>query len=72
MAARRTRGSPPCPERNETSLDPSPRCFASPAVKAMHASVHASLWFNNTDHTGGSIWDSRHGQNYWQDVKAAG
>ncbi|WP_437626793.1 DUF6209 family protein [Sorangium sp. So ce1151] len=28
------------------------------------------LWFNNTDHTGGSSWDSRYGQNYWLDVKA--
>jgi hypothetical protein len=26
------------------------------------------LWFHNTDHTGGSAWDSRHGQNYWLDV----
>jgi len=30
------------------------------------------LWFNNTDHTGCSTWDSRYGQNYWLDVKAAG
>ncbi|WP_433933496.1 DUF6209 family protein [Sorangium cellulosum] len=30
------------------------------------------LWFNNTDHTGGSSWDSRYGQNYWLDVKTAG
>ncbi|WP_438005012.1 DUF6209 family protein [Sorangium sp. So ce321] len=30
------------------------------------------LWFNNTDHTGFSSWDSRYGQNYWLDVKAAG
>jgi len=26
------------------------------------------LWFHNTDHTGGSAWDSRYGQNYWLDV----
>lgn len=25
------------------------------------------LWFHNTDHTGGSAWDSRYGQNYWLD-----
>jgi Family of unknown function (DUF6209) len=29
------------------------------------------LWFNNTDHTGCSAWDSRYGQNYWLDVTAA-
>jgi hypothetical protein len=26
------------------------------------------LWFHNTDHTGGSAWDSRYCQNYWLDV----
>lgn len=26
------------------------------------------LWFHNTDHTGGSAWDSCYGQNYWLDV----
>lgn len=30
------------------------------------------VWFHNTDHTGCSAWDSRYGQNYWLDVKAAG
>ena len=30
------------------------------------------LWFHNTDHTGGSAWDSRYGQNYWLDVAAPG
>jgi hypothetical protein len=26
------------------------------------------VWFHNTDHTGGSAWDSRYGQNYRLDV----
>jgi hypothetical protein len=26
------------------------------------------LWFHNTDHTGGSAWDSRYCQNYWLEV----
>jgi hypothetical protein len=26
------------------------------------------LWFHNTDHTGGSAYDSRYGQNYWLNV----
>lgn len=26
------------------------------------------LWFHNTDHTGGSAWDSRYCQNYWLDL----
>ena len=30
------------------------------------------IWFHNTDHTGCAAWDSRYGQNYWLDVKAAG
>jgi len=31
----------------------------------------AELWFNNTDHTGCSAWDSRYAQNYSLDVNAA-
>lgn len=26
------------------------------------------LWFNNTDQTGCTAWDSRYGQNYWLEV----
>lgn len=29
------------------------------------------LWFNNTDNTGCSVWDSRYCQNYWLDVEPA-
>jgi len=43
------------------------------SVGATEISVPANtrqieLWFHNTDHTGGSAWDSRYGQNYWLDV----
>ena len=26
------------------------------------------IWFNNTDQTGCTAWDSRYGQNYWLEV----
>lgn len=28
------------------------------------------IWFNNTDQTGCTAWDSRYGQNYWLEVAA--
>lgn len=43
------------------------------SLGALVASVPANatqieLWFHNTDHTGGSAWDSSYSQNYWLDV----
>lgn len=38
------------------------------AVSVPDNASRIELWFHNTDHTGGSAWDSSYGQNYWLDV----
>jgi hypothetical protein len=40
-------------------------------IEVPEDATRLELWFNNTDNTGCSAWDSRYGQNYWFDVAAA-
>ncbi|UQA59839.1 DUF6209 family protein [Polyangium aurulentum] len=57
------------PSRQEQSLDVSSgACEVNVPADASRIEV----WFHNTDNTGCSAWDSRYGQNYSLDVKAAG
>jgi hypothetical protein len=34
-------------------------------VKVPSDATKIEIWFNNTDQTGCTTWDSRYGQNYW-------
>jgi uncharacterized protein DUF6209 len=45
----------------------------APGAELLEVSVPSDatkmeMWFNNTDQTGCTTWDSRHGQNYWLDT----
>ncbi|HEV7450896.1 MAG TPA: DUF6209 family protein [Pseudonocardiaceae bacterium] len=37
-------------------------------VKVPSDATKIEMWFNNTDQTGCTTWDSRYGQNYWLDT----
>jgi hypothetical protein len=57
------------PSREEQAVDVS---SGACQVDVPANTSRIEVWFRNTDHTGCSAWDSRYGQNYWLDVKAAG
>lgn len=42
--------------------------LGSLAVSVPANTSKIEIWFHNTDHTGGSAWDSSYSQNYWLDV----
>ena len=37
-------------------------------ISVPNDATNIELWFNNTDQTGCTAWDSRYGQNYWLEV----